>query len=79
MCNQFYLVFYPVDNEKGYGRDTFDNIDDNDVKRKMLEEISDVRYYNIDTLDDIQELIEDYNDALLDGGWWMTKLEQRNE
>jgi len=77
-----FLIFYAVDNSLGFDRHTFDGIDD---KEKIIRKIRalpdeerhiyalttdhDARYLNID------EFVEDYNDEILDGGWWVMRFD----
>lgn len=77
-----FLIFYAVDNSLGFHRHTFDGIDD---KEKIIRKIRalpdeerhiyalttdrDARYLNID------EFVEDYNDEILDGGWWVIRFD----
>ena len=70
------LAFYKVDNSQNYGRHSFDDTYDN--KEKILEKLRllkedewrtyCVRYSSREV--GIYDLMEDYNDELLDGGWW---------
>lgn len=71
-----YAIFYPVDNKEGYDRHYFDYMSDSDTA-EMLGKVDGVRIYNLELntycskelcLCDLQE---DYNDELLDGGYWM--------
>lgn len=67
------LAFYKVDNSKNYERHTFDMwYDRPQVIKKMLSELSDeeLRMYNMDNMYDVDFFQEDYNDEILDGGWW---------
>lgn len=67
------LAFYVVNNSKNYERHTFDMwYDKPDVIKKMLSELSDeeLRMYDMDDMDDVDLFQEDYNDEILDGGWW---------
>jgi len=67
------LAFYKVDNSKNYERHTFDMwYDRPDVIKKMLSELSDeeLRMYDMDNKFDYDYLQEDYNDEILDDGWW---------
>lgn len=68
------LVFYKVNNSQGYGRHTFDYIYDKPDKiKKMLEKLSDeeLRMYDMDNKYDKVAFEDDYNDEVLDGGWWL--------
>lgn len=68
------LVFYKVNNSQGYDRNTFDYIYDKPNKiKKMLEKLSDeeLRMYDMDNKYDKIAFEDDYNDEVLDGGWWL--------
>ena len=74
-----YAVFYPVNNNKGYGRHTFDNYTDDKIVAEMLREVDNLKVYNLDSTNRAKEvclydLVEDYNDEELDGGYWMMVL-----
>lgn len=74
-----YAVFYPVNNNKGYDRHTFDNYTDDKIIAEMLREVDNLKVYNLDCTNRSKEvclydLIEDYNDEELDGGYWMIVL-----
>ena len=79
------LAFYKVDNSLGYERHTFDDIyDDPNRILKMLYNLPDdeCRISDLSTnlhrtgmFLDLSDLIEDYNDEELDGGWWSVLLE----
>lgn len=67
------LAFYKVDNSKNYERYTFDMwYDKPQVIKEMLSELSDeeLRMYNMNSKFDVDCLQEDYNDEVLDCGWW---------
>ena len=67
------LAFYKVDNSKKYERHTFDMwCDRPQVIKEMLSELSDdeLRIYDLDNKFDSDYLQDDYNDEILDGGWW---------
>ena len=67
------LAFFKVDNSKGYERHTFDVFCDRpQVIKEMLSELSDdeLRIYDLDNEFEYDYLQEDYNDEILDGGWW---------
>lgn len=80
-----FLAFYKVDNSLGYERHTFDSLYDEPSKiREMLDKLPDeeCRIYDLNTNTfrsgmflDLSDLIEDYNDEELDGGWWSVLLE----
>lgn len=74
-----YAVFYPVNNNKGYGRHTFDNFTDDKIIAKMLGEVDGIKVYNLESTNRGKEvglfdLEEDYNDEELDGGYWLKIL-----
>lgn len=66
------LAFYRVDNSKDYDRHTFDNMSV-DEAFSLLNELSDdeFRVYDLDRSLDALDLENDYNDEILDGGWWV--------
>jgi len=67
------LVFYKVDNSKGYERHTFDMwCDRPQVIKEMLSELSDeeLRMYDMDNRYEVDFFQDDFNDDVLDGGWW---------
>lgn len=67
------LAFYKVGNSKNYDRHTFDVFCDRpQVIKEMLSELSDdeLRIYDLDNKFDSGFLQENYNDEILDGGWW---------
>lgn len=74
-----YAVFYPVNNNKGYDRHTFDNYTDDKIIAEMLREVDNLKVYNLDCANRSKEvclydLVDDYNDEELDGGYWMIVL-----
>lgn len=74
-----YAVFYPVNNNKGYDRHTFDYYTDDKIIAEMLREVDNLKVYNLDCTNRSKEvclydLVEDYNDEELDGGYWMIVL-----
>lgn len=74
-----YAVFYPVNNNKGYDRHTFDNYSDDMIIAEMLREVDNLKVYNLDCTNRSKEvclydLVEDYNDEELNGGYWMIIL-----
>jgi hypothetical protein len=74
-----YAVFYPVNNNKGYDRHTFDNYTNDKIIAEMLREVDNLKVYNLDCTNRSKEvclydLVEDYNDEELDGGYWMITL-----
>ncbi len=64
------LAFYKVDNSLNYERHTFDLIDNPQEIIKMLYGLSDdeLRVYDIEA--DLDAFEDDYNDEILDNGWW---------
>ena len=71
------LAFYKVGNSKDYERHTFDMwCDKPQVIKEMLSELSDeeLRMYNMDNMHDADLFQEDYNDKVLDGGWWCVTI-----
>lgn len=67
------LAFYKVENSQGYERHTFDMwCDRPQVIKEMLSELSDdeLRMYDMDSKYDADYFKEDYNDEVLDSGWW---------
>lgn len=74
-----YAVFYPVDNNMGYDRHTFDNILDDKIVAEMLCEVEGIKAYNLESTNRSKEeglfdLEDDYNDEELDGGYWLKIL-----
>ena len=74
-----YAVFYPVDNNKGYERHTFDDITDDNIIAEMLREVEGIKVYNLESTNRSKEvglfdLEDDYNDEELDGGYWLKIL-----
>lgn len=74
-----YLVFYPVNNELGLDRHTFDAMTDEEAW-KELQKSEWIRVYDMTRSDrngrmlDMGDFVEDYNDEELDGGWWSVVL-----
>lgn len=67
------LAFYKVDNSQQYGRHEFDYIADEPKKiLEMLSKLDDkeLRIYDMDDKYDAIDFEVDYNDEILDGGWW---------
>ena len=67
------LAFYKVDNSKNYERHTFDMwYDRPQVIKEMLSELKDDEFHCYDMDNDVDRSIfqDDYNDEVLDGGWW---------
>ena len=67
------LAFYRVTNSKNYERYTFDSLYDKpDVIKNMLSELSneELMMYKMNNIHDVAFFQEDYNDEVLDGGWW---------
>lgn len=82
-----YLVFYPVTNELGFERHTFDLMTDEEAW-KELQKLEGARVYDMTRSDrngqmlDLGDFVEDYNDEELDGGWWsiiLTLPEEQDE
>lgn len=82
-----YLVFYPVTNELGFERHTFDLMTDEEAW-KELQKLEGARVYDMTRSDrngqtlDLGDFVEDYNDEELDGGWWsiiLTLPEEQEE
>jgi hypothetical protein len=67
------LAFYKVDNSQGYGRHTFDLIPKYSDIMEMLYKLTDdeLLVYDMDNEFDRQYFETDFNDEVLDGGWWM--------
>lgn len=65
------LVFYTVDNSQDFDRHSFDNMEEEAIF-EQLEKLSEyeVRVYDFEHSLDALEFANDYNDELLDGGWW---------
>lgn len=77
------IAFYRVDNSLGYDRNEFDAVYDKpDEIMRMLRLLPEEewRYYDLskangnDMVMDAEDLVNDYNDELLDGGWWSVLL-----
>ena len=71
------LAFYRVDNHKGFERHTFDGIYNNPklIVRMLLSlKVEEEEYRIYYFPEDADILQEDYNDEVLDGGWWMVPL-----
>lgn len=73
------LAFYKVNNSQDYDRHTFDDIYDKPEEIVlMLKKLKDdeVVFYDLSTTSTslmwktLGDFIEDYNDEMLDGGWW---------
>ena len=74
-----YAVFYPLDNNKDYGRHSFDDITDDKVIAEMLRDVEGIKVYNLESTNRSKEvglfdLEDDYNDEELDGGYWLKIL-----
>lgn len=74
-----YAVFYPAHNNKDYDRDSFNDITDDKVIAEMLREVKGIKVYNLESTNRSKEvglfdLEEDYNDEMLDGGYWLKIL-----
>ena len=69
------LAFYRVGNSKEYDRYTFDGMCMGAIKEKLsLLSDDELRIYNMDNEYDVSNFMCDYNDELLDGGWWCVVL-----
>lgn len=69
------LAFYRADNHKGFERNTFDGIYNNPkLIMRMLLSLKDEEFRIYGLPEDADILQEDYNDEVLDGGWWMVPL-----
>lgn len=71
------LAFYKVDNSREYNRHTFDMwCDRPQVIEEMLSELSDeeLRMYDMDNKYDKLAFEKDYNNEVLDGGWWCVAI-----
>ena len=65
------LAFYKVSNTKNYDRNTFDMwCDRPQVIKEMLNELNDDELRMYDMEYDVDSFKEDYNDEVLDSGWW---------
>lgn len=77
------IAFYKVDSE--FDRHSFDTMDDNEIYEKLSQmSTNDCVIYDLSTNKgtgkelDLADFERDYNDELLDGGWW-TKVLVINE
>ena len=76
------LVFYAVDNDFDWERHTFDELSDEQAFEMMWEErgSDDLHFYDVESRDYGSRILNgdefemDYNDELLDGGWWVKVL-----
>ena len=71
------LAFYKVGNSLNYERHTFDVwCDRPHVIKEMLSSLSDeeLRMYDMDNPYDVENFVEDYNDEVLDNGWWCVRI-----
>jgi len=67
------LAFYKVNNSQDFGRHEFDSIyDDRQAIIDKLGKLSDeeLMCYDVSSFGTLSEFACDYNDELLDGGWW---------
>lgn len=76
-----YLVFYKVINSLNYERHTFDGMSGTEALA-MLRQLpgDECSIYDTSTGEDnpemnVWDLVADYNDECLDGGWWMTAID----
>lgn len=76
-------VFYPVGNEKDYDR-YFRAENDQETYEELIK-LTNSRVYELEKSDrrslclDLNDLEQDYNDEMLDGGWWMQILSIEEE
>ena len=76
-------VFYPVENEKDYDR-YFRAQNDQETYEELIK-LTNSRVYELEKTDrsglclDLNDLEQDYNDEMLDGGWWMQILRIEEE
>ena len=69
------IVFYPVDNEMGFDRHSFDYMSDIDAFCR-LNRLDERKWYVAHTdsfscrYPNLAEFTEDYNSEDFDGGWW---------
>ena len=83
------LAFYKVNNSLNYGRHEFDKFyDQPEVIIEKLDRLSEdeVKFYNIDHFGygavpspNLVDLIEDYNNEEIDGGWWIIAINNREK
>ena len=80
------IAFYRVDNSLNYHRCTFDAVYDkpDEILRQLrLLPEEESRYYDMgkatgnDMVIDAADFVNDYNDELLDGGWWSVLIMER--
>lgn len=70
-----FLIFYPISNNMGFDRHTFDCMDDEHIF-KEVQKLENYKIYDLSRCDrrgrvlDCSDFVEDYNDEELDGGWW---------
>ena len=78
------IAFYKVGNSLNYERHTFDNLFDQPEKiLEMLNKLSEeeVRIYEVDKYDlqskttNLADFEQDFNDEMLDNGWWNVVLQ----
>ena len=79
MKKEFVVAFYRVDGD--YDRHSFDDLTDEEAYELLLALSEDeCKMYNLSTYKgtgpvyDLADFESDYNDELLDGGWWMKVL-----
>lgn len=75
------LAFFKVDNSLEYDRHTFDDIcmqpsKVREMLDKLAEEGNEVRYYDLNVKEQVWDFQEDYNDEILDGGWWCVTINE---
>ena len=69
------LAFYRVSNSQDFGRDTFDNLLERQRPQEILDKLcslsdDEFRIYDMTNKYDVIGFEDDYNDEILDGGWW---------
>lgn len=76
------LAFYSIDNSGDYTRDSFNDMTDDEIIKSLSELLDDeVKFYDMSHYGygavpspNMADFVEDYNDELLDGGWWCIAL-----
>lgn len=79
-----YLIFYKVINSLNYDRHTFDGVK-GEQALTMLRNLPDDERCIYDTSTgescaemNVWDLVSDYNDECLDGGWWVTVIDRND-
>lgn len=76
------LGFYPVTSD--YERHTFDDSTPEEIV-KAITKLDAFKFYNVSEagyqtkMNSLSDLIEDYNDELLDGGWWSVLIDMAED